>query len=98
GAEFLAGIPGTVGGALAMNAGCYGAETWNVAIAALTIDRQGEVRRRERADFDIGYRHVEPRNREAEEEWFVAGIFELPPGDETAARAKIKNLLEMRVK
>ncbi len=58
GAEFLAGIPGTVGGALAMNAGCYGAETWQTVTEVLTIDRFGELRRRTPQDFDIGYRHV----------------------------------------
>lgn len=58
GAEFLAGIPGTVGGALAMNAGCYGSETWQHVTEVLTIDSFGELRRRTPQDFDIGYRHV----------------------------------------
>lgn len=58
GAEFLAGIPGTVGGALAMNAGCYGAETWQFVTEVLTIDRYGELRRRPPADYEVGYRHV----------------------------------------
>ncbi|MDD5241291.1 MAG: UDP-N-acetylmuramate dehydrogenase [Sulfuricella sp.] len=67
GAEFLAGIPGTVGGALAMNAGCYGAETWQYVAAALTIDCFGELRRRTPQDFNIGYRHV--ALRQASGEW-----------------------------
>jgi UDP-N-acetylmuramate dehydrogenase len=58
GAEFLAGIPGTLGGALAMNAGCYGGETWQVVDEVLTLGRDGELRRRRAADYDIGYRHV----------------------------------------
>jgi UDP-N-acetylmuramate dehydrogenase len=58
GAEFLAGIPGTIGGALAMNAGCYGAETWEVVDEVLTIDRRGELRHRQPADYEISYRHV----------------------------------------
>ncbi|MHB9103158.1 MAG: FAD-binding protein, partial [Sulfuricella sp.] len=58
GAEFLAGIPGTVGGALAMNAGCYGAETWQHVTEVLTIDCFGELRRRLPQDYEIGYRHV----------------------------------------
>ena len=58
GAEFLAGIPGTVGGALAMNAGCYGAETWEIISSVQTIDRAGELRRRAPRDYEIGYRHV----------------------------------------
>ena len=48
GAEFLAGVPGTVGGALAMNAGCYGGETWEFVVRADTIDRGGRLRARRR--------------------------------------------------
>ena len=59
GAEFLAGIPGTLGGALAMNAGCYGRETWEFVSLVQTIDRYGEVRLRMPKEFDIAYRHVE---------------------------------------
>lgn len=58
GAEFLAGIPGTVGGALAMNAGCHGSETWQCVTRTLTIDRHGELHERFPEDFEIGYRHV----------------------------------------
>jgi len=58
GAEFLAGIPGTVGGALAMNAGCYGGETWNIVAHAHTVDRLGAERVRSPEDYDIAYRHV----------------------------------------
>ena len=57
-AEFMAGIPGTVGGALAMNAGCYGGETWNIVESVTTLDRTGQLRQRTRADYDIGYRTV----------------------------------------
>lgn len=66
GAEFLAGIPGTVGGALAMNAGCYGAETWQTVTEVLTIDRFGKLRRRKPQDYEIGYRHVEMKVRSEE--------------------------------
>ena len=45
GAEWMAGVPGTVGGALAMNAGCYGGETWNHVVSARTIDRRGAIQR-----------------------------------------------------
>lgn len=58
GAEFLAGIPGTVGGALAMNAGCYGRETWEIVDKVLTLDRSGTLRERPPSDYEIGYRHV----------------------------------------
>ncbi|MEK7835760.1 MAG: FAD-binding protein [Pseudomonadota bacterium] len=59
GAEFMAGIPGTVGGALAMNAGCYGGETWNIVGSVTTVDRAGQLRQRTRADYAIGYRTVD---------------------------------------
>jgi len=58
GAEFLAGIPGTVGGALAMNAGCYGGETWDIVASVETIYRSGTIRSRTRDDYEIAYRHV----------------------------------------
>ncbi|MBI5430242.1 MAG: UDP-N-acetylmuramate dehydrogenase [Nitrosomonadales bacterium] len=59
GAEFFAGIPGTLGGMLAMNAGCYGSETWEKVLRVQTVDRHGEVRIRTAADYEVGYRHVE---------------------------------------
>jgi UDP-N-acetylmuramate dehydrogenase len=58
GAEFLAGVPGTVGGALAMNAGCYGGETWDIVAHVLTVDRTGRTRARTREDYEIDYRQV----------------------------------------
>ncbi len=98
GAEFLAGIPGTVGGALAMNAGCYGGETWERVERVLTIDRGGELRARTRADFEIGYRHcVLKEGRLGEDEWFAAAWLRLPPGDRDASRGVIRELLARRV-
>ncbi len=67
GAEWLAGVPGTVGGALAMNAGCYGTETWEQVAYCTTIDHQGVLHTRTAADFEIGYRHVEFKVRGEEE-------------------------------
>ena len=99
GAEFMAGIPGTVGGALAMNAGCYGGETWRIVESVTTIDRAGRLRQRTRADYDIGYRTVVLRAEggHVSEEWFVAARFELPRGDSASARKTIKLLLERRI-
>lgn len=100
GAEFLAGIPGTVGGALAMNAGCYGAQTWEIVAGVLTIDRKGELHERAPADYEVGYRHVTRRvsadGRVPSKEWFVAAWFALEQGDGEAALARIKELLERR--
>ena len=95
GAEFLAGIPGTVGGALAMNAGCYGGETWSLVERVRLLDRRGQVRERKPSEFEIGYRHV--RNLAAEDELFVAAWLRLPRGDGRASRARIKELLEKRI-
>jgi UDP-N-acetylmuramate dehydrogenase len=58
GAAFFAGIPGSLGGMLAMNAGCYGSETWEKVLRVQTVDRHGEVHIRTAADYEIGYRHV----------------------------------------
>ena len=93
GAEFLAGIPGTVGGALAMNAGCYGSETWDIVEKVLTLDRAGELHERGKPEFQIGYRHcLGPK-----EEWFAAAYFRLQPGDGEASRARIKEFLARRI-
>ncbi len=99
GAEFLAGVPGSIGGALAMNAGCYGGETWDIVERALTIDRKGELRSREKAEFEIGYRHCGLREggRLGEDEWFVAAYFKLSEGDGEAARRKMKAFLARRI-
>jgi UDP-N-acetylmuramate dehydrogenase len=95
GAEFLAGIPGTVGGALAMNAGCYGGETWQIVDRVQTVDRTGRLRVRAKGDYDIGYRHCQLRERS--EEWFVAAWFALRQGDGQASRERIRELLAKRI-
>jgi len=99
GAEFLAGIPGTVGGALAMNAGCYGGETWEIVDRAVTVDRRGQVRTRARDEFELGYRHCALRGggRIGENEWFAGAWFDLARGDGEASRARIRELLEKRI-
>jgi UDP-N-acetylmuramate dehydrogenase len=95
GAEFLAGIPGTVGGALAMNAGCYGAEMWEIVEDFTTISRSGEIFHRKKDEFEIGYRHCRPKSHG--EEWFVSARFRLRPGDGEKSRAHIKELLARRI-
>ena len=98
GSEFLAGVPGTVGGALAMNAGCYGSETWDVVARVRTISRAGRLTERGRDEFETGYRHVGlQRARLGEDEWFVAAWFRFRAGDQKAARKRIKDLLARRL-
>lgn len=95
GAEFLAGIPGTVGGALAMNAGCYGGETWRLVSAVRTVDRHGVLHQRAPADYAVGYRSVRPLGDAAE--WFLGAWFDLPRGEPAPARERIRDLLARRV-
>ncbi|MFM1891181.1 MAG: hypothetical protein RLZ44_258 [Pseudomonadota bacterium] len=92
GAAFLAGIPGTMGGALAMNAGAFGGETWERVLAVETVDRHGTLRRRTPADYQVGYREV----RGPAGEWFLACELQLTAGDSQSEQAEIKRLLARR--
>ena len=94
-AEFLAGIPGSLGGALAMNAGCHGGETWRYIEQVLMLDQQGRQHLRQATEFDVAYRHVAPRS--ARKEWFAAAWLRFPTGDGAAARLRIKELLQKRI-
>lgn len=107
GAEFLAGIPGTMGGAVAMNAGCYGAETWDFIVSVTTVDRMGRLRERMPEEYEIGYRSAKLKfnptpthslTPSSEEEWFIAAHFAFPPGDTDSSERKIKELLDRRLK
>jgi UDP-N-acetylmuramate dehydrogenase len=95
GAEFLAGIPGTFGGALAMNAGCYGGEIWQSVERVLMLNRHGELIERSPEEFAVGYRHVGLKN--VTDEIFAAAWLRLTPGDGAAARTRIADLLQKRV-
>jgi len=92
GAAFFAGIPGTLGGALAMNAGAHGVETWSLVTQVTTIDRQGEYHQRSPDEYTISYRHVEP----PAEEWFISAKLVLEEGDKDSETAEIKSLLKRR--
>jgi UDP-N-acetylmuramate dehydrogenase len=81
-AEFLAGIPGTVGGALAMNAGCYGGETWRYVVRVEVLTRNGKFELRTPADYVIGYRSVKRTPTLAAKESEAAA---LPPKGELFA-------------
>ncbi len=89
-AEFFTGIPGTVGGALAMNAGAFGGETWRQVRHVETIDRHGAVRLRAAREYSVSYRHVDvPAN----DEWFLAADFEFEAG---SSEEETRALLERR--
>jgi len=98
GAEFLSGIPGTFGGALKMNAGAVGGETWDIVESIETIDAQGKIHKRTVEDFNISYRHVEKKNKTASEaeEWFVSAVVKLAIGNKEESLQKIKNHLNRR--
>jgi UDP-N-acetylmuramate dehydrogenase len=93
GGEFLAGIPGTVGGALLMNAGAFGGETWEKVVQVETLNRHGEIQLRSASDFEYGYRHILGLKPD---EWFISAYFNFTPGDGKDSLSKIKNLLERR--
>jgi UDP-N-acetylmuramate dehydrogenase len=73
GAEFFAGIPGLVGGALAMNAGAFGGETWPLVVEVETLNRKGEIKKRKASEYEYAYRHVQA----PVEEWFVSATLKL---------------------
>ena len=74
--EFFAGIPGSMGGALAMNAGAHGGETWERVLDVQTIDRRGTIHKRTPDDYDVGYRSVVG----PADEWFIEATLQFDPG------------------
>ena len=96
-AEFLAGIPGTVGGALAMNAGCYGGETWRYVARVEVLTPAGMLEERLPAAYATGYRSVRRVDGGAPDGIFTAAWFAFPQGDSRAARERITELLRWRI-
>ena len=92
GIEFLAGIPGTIGGALAMNAGAYGGEIWSYIKEVETINRKGKREIFEKDKFDINYRSVSI----SENEWFIACKMKLEISTRTVVNDRIKKMLSER--
>lgn len=90
-AIFFAGIPGTVGGALAMNAGAFGGECWDDVESVTTIDRSGDIHRRPRSDYRIEYRSVSG----PADEWFLAALFQFRRDDEATAE-DLKSMMSRR--
>lgn len=92
GAEFMAGIPGTIGGALAMNAGAHGTSTWDIVREVETVNRSGNIRTRLPAEFEIGYRSVSTPG----EEWFIEAGLQLQPDPDQSALQRIDEMLKHR--
>lgn len=92
GAEFMVGIPGSVGGALAMNAGAFGSETWTIVESVEMMNRAGARVERAGADFDTGYRRVAI----AADEWFLGALFRLSADTGGIAETRIRECLARR--
>lgn len=102
GGAFFAGIPGTLGGALAMNAGAFGGETWERLKKIEVINRLGEIVFRTPSEYEIGYRKVSLKNKienpnhPTQEEWFVAGHFQFDKDISAETAFEIKQLMKKR--
>lgn len=97
GGAFFAGIPGTMGGALAMNAGAFGGETWTQLKKIEVMNRSGDIVFYSPEEYEIGYRKVRRKHgSETSAEWFVAGHFQFEKGNGEEAAAEIKQLLKKR--
>jgi UDP-N-acetylmuramate dehydrogenase len=89
--EFFSGIPGTIGGALSMNAGAFGYETWDNVFEVHTINREGEIKTRNPKDYQVSYRNVlGPEN-----EWFIEAKMLFDPKFE-ASMEKQKDIINAR--
>jgi UDP-N-acetylmuramate dehydrogenase len=91
GLEFLRGIPGTIGGALTMNAGCYGSETKDIFVEARAVDKRGELLTLGLTEMGFRYRHSDP-----EQVIYVDAILKGKAGDPEQIRARMEALVAQR--
>ena len=94
GAEFMTAIPGTVGGLLSMNAGCYGTEIWEIVKSVQTMDLKGNLHTRTADDYNIGYRSVIPKHKN---EIFLSADIVLINSSVKRVRDTIKLLMLKRI-
>ena len=92
GLEFFAGIPGSIGGALRMNAGAFGSETSKVLISARAIVRNGETREFSTSELGLGYRH----SMAPQEQIYVSAKFRVHPADKSAVAKKVEEIRATR--
>lgn len=94
GMEFAAGIPGTLGGAIVMNAGAYGGEMKDIVVSAKVLTPAGEIVKLSKAELDLSYRH----SCIPEKQYIVLeATLELTPGDEAAIREMMADFKNRRV-
>lgn len=94
GLEFYRGVPGSIGGALVMNAGCYGAETADVLVEARAVDRHGRIVTLPAAEMEFSYRRS--ARAAAGDLVFTAGLFEGQPDDPAAITARMDEITRRR--
>ena len=94
GLEFFRGVPGAIGGALVMNAGCYGAETRDVLVEAYALTRAGRRLTLSNADLDYSYR--KSARAAAEQLIFTGGLFQGTPDDPAAIEARMDEITARR--
>jgi UDP-N-acetylmuramate dehydrogenase len=88
GLEFLSGIPGTVGGALRMNAGAYGGEVAQILLSCQAVDRGGHLHNADARQMGFSYRHIE-----APADWiFTSARFKATPGDQVVIARRINEI------
>ena len=93
GMEFAAGIPGTVGGAVVMNAGAYGGEMKDILVSVRVVDENGTTKEVKTGDLELGYR----QSNVLKNHWIVTeAVFQLAEGEEAAIREKMNTLAEQR--
>ncbi|MCR5880991.1 UDP-N-acetylmuramate dehydrogenase [Phenylobacterium sp. J367] len=96
GLEFYRGVPGSIGGALVMNAGCYGSETKDVLVEAYALTRAGE--RITLSNADLGYSYRKSARAAAEPLIFLGALFEGRPDDPAAIAARMDEITARREK
>jgi UDP-N-acetylmuramate dehydrogenase len=94
GLEFYRGVPGAIGGALVMNAGCYGSETKDVLVEAYALSRAGE--RLTLSNTDLGYSYRKSARAMAEPLIFTGGLFQGTPGEPAAIEARMAEITARR--
>jgi len=94
GLEFYRGVPGSIGGALVMNAGCYGAETRDVLVEAYALNRAGE--RLTLSNADLAYSYRKSARAVAEPLIFLGGLFQGRPDEPAAIAARMDEITARR--